>query len=192
MKMKKILALSLSAALLLALLCACGDSGTQNSEPAGDPTDNQTQNVEPTDEPTDEPTGEPAGNPSGTVDLNAMWDEITALGELPMLGDTPEEFLADGYGIDPADLEAYISKTPMMNVQATEFFIAKVKEGRMDAVKEALLTRQASVASTFEFYLVDQYDLAQAYKLTTKGDYIFFAISEFAEQAEGIFNNMAS
>ena len=177
-KVKRILALSLSAALLLALMCACGPAADEN--PTGNPTGNPSQSAQPTPEPT----------PETPVDLNAMWDQITALGEMPMLGDTPEDYLADGYGIDPADLEAYISKTPMMNVQATEFFIAKVKEGKMDAVKDALLARQAAVASNFEFYLVDQYEMAQNYKLTTNGDYIFFAISAYAEQAEKTFNDM--
>lgn len=155
-KMKRILALSLSAVLLLALLASCG-GGNENADV--------------------------------TINLNDLWSKIEALGEMPMLGDTPEEILADGYGIDPADLEGYISKSPMMNVQSTEFFIAKVKDGKMDAVKNAILARKDAVASTFEHYLVDQYDLVQNYKLTVNGNYIFFAISEYAEQAEKLFND---
>ena len=155
-KMKRILALSLSAVLLLALLASCG-GGNDNADV--------------------------------TINLNDLWSKIEALGEMPMLGDTPEDILADGYGIDPADLEGYISKSPMMNVQSTEFFIAKVKDGKMDAVKNAILARKDAVASTFEHYLVDQYDLVQNYKLTVSGNYIFFGISEYAEQAEKLFND---
>ena len=152
---KRILALSLSAALLLALLCACGG-------PAADV----------------------------TIDINALWNKIEALGEMPMLGDTPEELLTgEGFGIDPADLEAYISKTPMMNTNATEFFIAKVKDGKMDAVKAAIQARQASLENQWSTYLPDQYEMVKNYKLTTNGNYIFFAISEYAEQAEKLFND---
>ena len=155
-KVKRILALSLSAALLLALLCACGSTGDKNPD----------------------------------IDLNALWDKIAALGEMPGFMDTPEEMLSgDGFGIDPADLEAYISKTPMMNVQATEFFIAKVKDGKMDTVKAALESRQASLDAQWATYLPDQHDLVKNYKLTTNGSYIFFAISEYAEQAEKLFND---
>ena len=156
-KVKRILALSLSAVLLLALLASCG-GGNENADV--------------------------------TIDLNDLWSKIEALGEMPMLGDTPEELLTgDAFGFNLDDLESYISKTPMMNTQATEFFIAKVKEGKMDAVKNALLARKDAVASTFEHYLVDQYDMVQNFKLTTNGSYIFFAIGEYAEQAEKLFND---
>ena len=152
---KRILALSLSAALLLALLCACGG-------PAADV----------------------------TIDINALWDKIAALGEMPMFMDTPEEMLSgDAFGIDPADLESYLSKTPMMNTSASEFFIAKVKEGKMDTVKAALEARQASLDAQWSTYLPDQYEMVKNYKLTVNGSYIFFAIGEYAEQAEKLFND---
>lgn len=155
--MKKILALFLSAALLLALLCACGSNE----------------------------------NADVTIDINALWDQITALGEMPMLMDVPEEFLsdADNYGIDTADLESYVAKMPGMMVHATEFFIAKVKDGKMDAVKSALESRQAKLDAQWAQYLPDQHALVKNYKLTTSGGYIFFAISEYAEQAEKLFND---
>ena len=154
-KVKRILALSLSAALLLALLVACGG-------PAADV----------------------------TIDINALWNKIEALGEMPMFMDTPEEILSgEGFGIDPADLEAYISKTPMMNVNATEFFIAKVKDGKMDTVKAAIQARQASLENQWSTYLPDQYEMVKNYKLTVNGSYIFFAIGEYAEQAEKLFND---
>ena len=155
-KVKRILALSLSAALLLALLCACG--GNDNADVI--------------------------------IDINALWNKIAALGEMPGFMDTPEEILSgDAYGIDTADLETYLSKTPMMNVSATEFFIAKVKDGKMDTVKAALQARQASLDNQWSTYLPDQYEMVKNYKLTVNGNYIFFAVSEYAEQAEKLFND---
>lgn len=153
--MKRILAISLSAVMLLALLAACG--GKKDSDVS--------------------------------IDLNALWGKITALGELPMLEDIPEEYLADLCGIDPADLEEYLYKRPGMNVQATEFFVAKVKEGKMDTVKAALESHQANLDAQWSTYLPDQYALVKNYKLTTNGGYIFFAVSEYAEQAEKAFND---
>ena len=155
--MKKILALFLSAVLLLTLLSACG--GNENSDV--------------------------------TINLDTLWDKITALGEMPMLMDVPEEYLAeaDNYGIDTADLEDYIAKMPGMMVHATEFFIAKVKDGKMDAVKAALESRQAKLDAQWALYLPDQHELVKNYKLTTNGSYIFFAVSEYAEQAEKLFND---
>ena len=158
--MKKILALFLSAALLLALLCACG-------EPAADV----------------------------TIDLNELWTQISALrdddGALSEMAfiEVTDDDLANIYGIAAADLDGYLARVPMMNVSATEFFIAKVKEGKMDTVKAALEARQANLDAQWATYLPDQYELVQNYKLTTNGSYIFFGISKFAGQAEGLFND---
>ena len=157
---KRILSLSLSAVLLLVLLCACGG-------PAA------------------------GGDADVTINLNELWDKITALGEMPMQMDVPDEFLADAdnYGINKDDLEDYIAKMPGMMVHATEFFIAKVKDGKIDDVKAALESRQAKLDAQWALYLPDQYELVQNYKLTVNGSYIFFAISEYAEQAEQLFND---
>ena len=159
-RMKRILALTLSAVLLLALLCACG--GNENSD----------TNV--------------------TIDINALWDEITALGEMPAMMPLTDDDLNNLYGIDPADLESYVASVPMMNVHATEFFIAKVKDGKMDTVKSALQSRQAALDTQWSQYLPDQYALVQNYKLTTRGSYIIFAVSQYAEQAEKLFNDAKS
>ena len=161
--MKRIIALFLSAALLLAMLCACGPAANENSDV--------------------------------TIDLNALWNKITALsddeGALSEMAfiEVTDDDLANIYGIDAADLDGYLARVPMMNVSATEFFIAKVKEGKMDTVKAALEARQANLDSQWSTYLPDQYDLVQNYKLTVSGSYIFFGISRLAGQAEGLFND---
>ena len=162
-KLKRILALSLSAVLLLALLSACGGGGE---------------------------------NADVTIDLNALWNKIGALsdseGALSEMAfiEVTDDDLANLYGIDPADLDDYVARVPMMNVSATEFFVAKVKDGKMDTVKAALESRQANLNAQWSTYLPDQYELVQNYKLTTNGSYIFFGISRLAGQAEETFNNM--
>ena len=161
--MKKILALFLSAALLLALLCACGPAANENSDV--------------------------------TIDLNALWNKIAALsdgeGSLSEMAfiEATDDDLTNLYGIDAADLDGYLVRVPMMNVNATEFFVAKVKDGKMDTVKAALESRQANLDTQWSTYLPDQYELVKNYKLTTNGSYIFFAVSRFAGQAEGLFND---
>ena len=160
--MKRILALSLSTVLLLALLCSCGGGG---------------------------------GNADVTIDLNDLWNKISALSddegplsEMAFIEATDDD-LTNLYGINAADLDGYVVRVPMMNVNATEFFIAKVKDGKMDTVKAALEARQANLDTQWSTYLPEQYELVQNYKLTTNGSYIFFAVSKFAGQAEGLFND---
>lgn len=120
--------------------------------------------------------------------VQAVWDGISEI-ELPSLMDVDAETLSTLYGIDSADLKEFICKIPFMNVQATEFFIAQVADGRMDAVKAAVESRQASLEEQWSWYLPEQYELVQNYKLVTNGDYILFAICYDADQVVSIFND---
>ena len=78
---------------------------------------------------------------------------------------------------------------PEISVQATEFFIAEVKEGKMDAVKAAVEKRQADLVQQWSQYLPEQLELVENYQLVTSGNYILFAISEYADQAVSAFNS---
>ena len=122
------------------------------------------------------------------IDIPALWTTITEKVELPDLMELDDTTLKDIYGIDPADLESYTARIPFMNVQATEFFIAKVKEGQLDAVKEAISRRQAALDEQWSQYLPDQLELVKNYKLVTNGDYIMFAVTEYADEVVEEFN----
>lgn len=98
------------------------------------------------------------------------------------------QMMTDFYGMDTSLLVTYVSKVPMMNVHATEYFVAEVKEGNMDAVSAVLMARQASLASQWEHYLPEQYEMVQNYKLITSGNYILFVVAEQAEEIAAAFS----
>ena len=96
--MKKFFALTLSIALLLALLCACGASDSQTSAVPSDPPE-ESASVPPTDAPSQEPSEEPGGEPTeevpsdpGKVDLAAFYLGLT---EKYAVCDTPEQAYPD-------------------------------------------------------------------------------------------------
>lgn len=123
------------------------------------------------------------------VDIPELWASMEENLELPMmmeLGDDELDFL---YGINADDLESYVVRVPMMNVHATEFFLAKVKEGKMDAVKEAIENRRTSLEQQWSMYLPDQYALVQNAQLIVNGNYLFFCIAEDADTVVGLFND---
>ena len=119
--------------------------------------------------------------------LESVWNDI-AQNELPMLTDLNDATLQAVYGINAADLEAYICKMPAMDTQATEFFLAKVKDGKLDTVKAAVEQRQADLVQQWSQYLPEQLELVENYQLVTNGNYILFAIGECAEDAVDAFN----
>lgn len=100
-----------------------------------------------------------------------------------------DSLLSSLYGINASDLVSYKCFMPLMGVHATEFFVAEVKDGKMDTVKAGVEKRQADLDTQWSQYLPEQYELVKNYKLVTNGNYILFAIGEQADQAVSIFNS---
>lgn len=134
------------------------------------------------------PSQAPSEAPVETSKVQAVWTAISQR-ELPSFQDLDDDLLADFYGVDPADLAEYICKIPLMNTQATEFFIARVQPGKLDTVKAALEARQATLKDQWSQYLPAQLELVENYKLVTSGDYILFAVTEYADDVVNDFNN---
>ncbi len=203
MKFHRVFALSMAAALALTL-ASCGKKA---DEPTPAPTDTPavSESVQPsnTPVPSQEPSVEPevsapaesqpvqtaptetqpAESAPAASELSAedIWNTVSAGKELPDFMDLDDGLLSDLYSIDAADLDSYVAKVPMINVKATEFFIAKVKSGKMDAVKEGIAKRQADLDEQWSMYLPDQLELVQNYKLVDSGDYVMFAVTEYAD-----------
>ncbi len=106
---------------------------------------------------------------------------------LPGFMELDDEMLKDFYGMDPEWLTAYSCNIPMMNVHATEFFVAHVKDGQMDNVKAALEARQASLDATWSMYLPAQYELVKNSVTEVSGNYILFAVTEHTDSIKTIF-----
>ena len=168
---KRILALSLSAALLLALLCACGDSGDKNS---ADPTNNpgSTQTAEPTPEPT----------PETPVDLSTFVDSLGGKYELPMVMPMDEELtLARFPGLDGLELPQCYYYAPMMTgVSTAEFVLIQVgSDADMDTVKSALQARiDAQNSPEAMLYPHEQEDWANHARIETNGNYVLMVVNE--------------
>lgn len=164
--MKKFIALITALVLMLALVGCSGD---------GKPSEN--------------PSTEPSTEPVAAKSIADFWAEIaeTYSDNLPRTMELNDEDLQTMYGIDASKLEEYTAQLPMMNVHATEFFIAKVKDGEMDAVKDGIQSRLDTVDATWSSYLPEQYELVQNHQIVEEGNYILFVISEKAEAIADTF-----
>lgn len=127
------------------------------------------------------------------VDLSELWtsmeESLQASDHLPALMELDDDTVQNLLGIDPADLDSYVARIPMMMVHATEFFIAKVKDGKMDTVKEALQNRQAALDEQWSWYLPEQYELVKNYQLIVNGNYVLFCVCEDTESVVKLFND---
>lgn len=214
---RRFLALALAGTLTLSLLTACGggndtpDAETtppaveettpvpESSAPVEEttPVPESSAPVEESQEPESTPSSKPSTAPAPTPTpeskpqtdvVGSVWNDISKL-ELPSMTELDDSLLSSLYGINASDLVSYKCFMPLMGVHATEFFVAEVKDGKMDTVKAGVEKRQADLDTQWSQYLPEQYELVKNYKLVTNGNYILFAIGEQADQAVSIFNS---
>lgn len=160
-------------------------SAAPTAKPTSTPTSTPTQTTTPSATPAPTPT--PESKPE-TDAVASVWNDISALG-LPNMTELDDSLLSSLYGISAADLVSYKCYMPLMGVHATEFFVAEVKDGKMDTVKAGIAKRQADLDAQWSQYLPEQYELVKNYKLVTNGNYVLFAIGEQADQAVSIFDS---
>ncbi len=159
-------------------------SAEPSGVPSGDPSEDEGGTA-----PDVDTSGEPSGSPAdpdytGVGDVTGFFSVVEDAYEtdLPSFMDLDDETLGDTYGVDPALLDEYVAKIPMMNVHATEFFAAKVKSGEMDAVLDGINGRLEQLDQTWSNYLPEQYDLVKNHQLVQEGDYVLLVIGTHAEQ----------
>ena len=109
------------------------------------------------------------------------------MGELPGMMELDAEMLNAMYGLDASALEGFVCKMPMMMVHATEYFVAQVKDGNMDAVKAGVEKRLADLDNQWKQYLPDQYELVKNAKVVSSGNYIALIIGHEAAAAADAF-----
>ena len=119
-----------------------------------------------------------------------MVNEMLAKVEQPSMMDLTADQVQEFYNIDPAKLEEYSIKVPMMNVKSNEIAVIKVKNtADVAEAEEAIKKRAETVQQQFEMYLPDQYENAKNYKLVTKGNYILFVISDQADELVSLYES---
>jgi hypothetical protein len=127
--------------------------------------------------------------PEPSAPPKQMADEMLQQIEQPMLVELESAMVEQLYHLDPALLEDYTIRTPMMNVKTNEIAILKVKDAQdVAAVEAAVKQRADDVQKQFETYLQDQYENAKNYKLVVKGNYVLFVISESADDFVNAFD----
>lgn len=161
-------------------------SAAPTTKPSAKPTAKPTTKPTQTTKPSTAPTPTPESKPQTDV-VASVWNDISKL-DLPSLMELDDSTMSSLYGISASDLVSYKCYMPMMAVHATEFFVAEVKDGKMDTVKAGIAKRQSDLQAQWSQYLPEQLELVENYKLVTSGNYVLFAISDHADEAVSIFN----
>lgn len=160
------------------------ESAEPQETPSIQPTAGPTEPAigDPTAPPVEEPSGEP--EPSDTPSIAAP--TAAGLRELFMTSssqsDAPTadfsdmaDYLENFYNLSKDDLEDFVFYMPDMSTALQEFFLAKAKPGKVDAVKAACESRLAGLKEEAEFY-AGTADFVDTAKVETVGDWVILAV----------------
>lgn len=153
MKQVKKMILGFLALAMMVSFAACTNNNTDGGQTANEPSKS---------------FGEMAEELSGEIEAATM--------------EADETILKDIYHLDLDKVEEAKAYMAMMNVHADDLVLVKAKsEEDAKAVEESLKQRNADSVETWKQYLPEQYELVQNYKLERKGNYVFYVVSEKAD-----------
>lgn len=113
---------------------------------------------------------------NATYDVNEVMSTIESAVTMAMPMELTEEDLTIFAEIDMANVASWAGKISMANVSSDTLIVIEAAEGKVDAVKEALEGFKANRALSFERYLQDQFEKAEAGRVVVKGNYVVLAI----------------
>lgn len=149
----------------------------------------QKPEVKPEVKPEQKPeTEKPVETPS--MSASELYSKVvTSDMELPSLLEMDSSFFADTYGIDTSILKSYKVQMPMMMVHASEIAVFELKDaGDASKVITGINKRIEGLKAQWGSYLPDQLELVNNYKTATKGNYVIFVVSEYADTIISNFN----
>ena len=134
----------------------------------------------------------PAPTPEITMTAQEIADELMQDEDLfSAMDHSAQDVFAEMCELDLSLLEDYSLNDALMNVKAHTLYVAKVKDAAdMDAVKTAFQTRKEQMEQSFERYLEDQYEIAQAGQIVTSGNWILLVICEDSQKVVDHFNEL--
>lgn len=202
-------ALVLTGAVLLSL-AACGGKPAESPTPApsapaatdtpapaptpeATPTQAPQVSAVPSEEPVQsQPVQTPEPEPENTPAASALTAQDVYAAVYAAAGGNStmdaSAYMDAFYNLTADDLADHALYMPEMSVNIEEIFIARAKDGKLDAVKAACELRQKGMAEDAEFYPATGAYVAD-YQLVTNGDWVMFCVCENYNDAVTAFND---
>ena len=125
--------------------------------------------------------------PAAAVTAGSVYDKVFAVANSAASMEA-SFVLEDFYTISESDLEDFVLYMPEMSTSIEEIFIAKVKSGKLDAVKAACEARQQVMAADAALYPATG-GYVESYQLVTEGDWLLFCVCGSPDSAVTAFRD---
>ncbi|MEA4920561.1 MAG: DUF4358 domain-containing protein [Clostridiaceae bacterium] len=183
---KKTLILLLCALLAFSVFAACGNKNDTSDAKKEDTTNKNN----PADK-VAEGVGDAAKGVANAT--NDVWEGFVSIfkgDKVPKTVAGTKEVFAKDYGIDESLLDSYTLRTAEGENNASEFFIAKVKEGKMSQVEQALEKRKTAIAEKWKASTDESMAYAKEPVIIKSGNYIMLAVHSDLTNAKAEFEKL--
>jgi hypothetical protein len=126
------------------------------------------------------------------INVSQMQEEILKLygNDMPNMTSLDDIGLKEIYNIDISNIDSMNIQIPMINIRVNEISIIKVKNNSdISFIKDKFKERANKVASTFENYLSDQYEIAKNPLIKSRGNYVVMIMSDKKDEIEKTFDS---
>lgn len=113
---------------------------------------------------------------------------IVKTGLVKNMQETGTKGLKRYYGLNSSDYDSVVLYTPESSMEVDEMLIVKVKDkSQIESLEDTIDSRVNSQLQSFGSYGPEQCALLNNYELKAAGKYVFFAVSENAEDLKEAF-----
>lgn len=118
------------------------------------------------------------------IDLNVLKTNIdteTTFGEMTMQ-EVDKDILKDTFNINAEMIEEVIGKIPLINVHSSTYVVVKTSTENVSTIKEKFEEYGRNYEEQWRKYLPKEYELVKKRKIGSKGDYVYFIVSDSVEE----------
>ena len=113
---------------------------------------------------------------------------ILSITDTSKLADGNNKLLKRFYGLNSDDYQECVLCVPASNMDVNELLIIKFKDkSQISAIEDSINNRIDSQENSFKDYAPVQYGIIKQNEISIKGNYVFFAISEDAQNMKQQF-----
>lgn len=126
------------------------------------------------------------------MDVQAVYEELAALPDMPALIVLPEDKALDFLGLDYSQCVQAVAAISAMNIQADEIWLVEAKDGSAAAeIEELARARVEQRMEEFKNYAPDQYQVLENAAILREGNYVVLLASQDIESLKDAFNKAA-
>ena len=115
------------------------------------------------------------------VALSNSIEEVTNLDPTKMEEITKEDLVND-FKLDESWIEEYIGEKQYLNISSSMYVIVKTTEENVDNVVNAFKEYGLSYDDMWKDYLTEEYELVKNRQIGSKGNYVYFVVSDYAKE----------